>query len=46
MSNKSQDEHQKLTNVLILDAYVPVLLIAIPAVNYFVCMFRHESLYA
>lgn len=45
MSDKSQSEHQKLMNVLILDAYLPVLLIVVPAANYFVCLVRQESLY-
>jgi len=29
MSDKSQAEQQKLTNVLIVDAYLPVLLMAL-----------------
>ncbi|KAI1722913.1 serpentine type 7TM GPCR chemoreceptor srd domain-containing protein [Ditylenchus destructor] len=44
MSEKSKDEHKKLTNVLMVNAYLPIALISIPAINYFVCAFRRESL--
>ncbi|KAI1723345.1 serpentine type 7TM GPCR chemoreceptor srd domain-containing protein [Ditylenchus destructor] len=44
MSEKSKDEHKKLTNVLMVNAYLPIALIAIPAINYFVCAFQRESL--
>lgn len=42
MSDKSQLEHRKLTNLLIFNAYVPTLLAMIPAVNLIVCVIRHE----
>uniref|UniRef100_A0A914EF92 G protein-coupled receptor n=2 Tax=Acrobeloides nanus TaxID=290746 RepID=A0A914EF92_9BILA len=44
MSDKSRDEHKKLTTILMLDAYTPILLVLIPAANYAVCFVRHESL--
>lgn len=44
MSDKSQVEHQKLTNVLMLDAYVPVFLSLLPAINLAICLIRHECL--
>ncbi|KAI6219156.1 hypothetical protein M3Y99_01674100 [Aphelenchoides fujianensis] len=44
MSDKSQKEHKKLTNVLILDAYIPVLCSLVPAVNFVICAVRHDSM--
>ncbi|KAI6189834.1 hypothetical protein M3Y97_00051500 [Aphelenchoides bicaudatus] len=44
MSDKSQEEHQQLTKVLILDAYIPVILAIIPPINLAVCYFRHDCL--
>lgn len=44
MSEQSQSEHQKLTNVLILDAYIPVLMAVVPAVNFVLMIFKHDSL--
>ncbi|CAD5232153.1 unnamed protein product [Bursaphelenchus xylophilus] len=42
MSEQSHSEHQKLTNVLILDAYIPVLMALCPAVNFVFCIFQQD----
>lgn len=44
MSDKSQEEHKNLMNVLILDAYVPMLLSLLLSVNFLICFIRHESM--
>ncbi|KAI6186668.1 7TM GPCR, serpentine receptor class r (Str) family-containing protein [Aphelenchoides besseyi] len=45
MSDKSQAEQTQLINVLILDAYIPILLTLLPAVNFAVCIIRQDSLW-
>ncbi|KAI6213631.1 hypothetical protein M3Y94_00172900 [Aphelenchoides besseyi] len=45
MSDKSQAEQKQLINVLILNAYIPVLLTLLPAVNFAICVIRQDSLW-
>lgn len=44
MSDKSKEEQKKLTKILMLTAYLPILLIMVPAANFIVCVVRQESL--
>ncbi|KAL3069438.1 hypothetical protein niasHS_018163 [Heterodera schachtii] len=43
MSDKSQEEMRTFTNVLILEAYIPTLLMSCAGVNYVVCFVMGES---
>uniref|UniRef100_A0A7E4VL55 G_PROTEIN_RECEP_F1_2 domain-containing protein n=1 Tax=Panagrellus redivivus TaxID=6233 RepID=A0A7E4VL55_PANRE len=43
MSNKSKDEQRTLTKILMLAAYTPMVLIALPAANFVVSIIRGQS---
>uniref|UniRef100_A0A915DQM9 G protein-coupled receptor n=1 Tax=Ditylenchus dipsaci TaxID=166011 RepID=A0A915DQM9_9BILA len=44
MSDKSKEEHLKLTKLLIVNAYLPVILVAVPAINYFTSLVQKQSM--
>lgn len=44
MSNKSKNEQKMLTKILMLTAYLPIILIAIPGANFLYCVIQQESL--
>ena len=43
MSDKSQEELQRFTTVLMIEAYLPILLAAAVGANYVVCKIMGES---